>query len=93
MALTSAIVLFAVIWFILLLVLLPVGMTSQEQTGEIEPGTPASAPSNFEFKKVVIRTTIGTIILWAISCGLILSGWFSIDMLDFYNGISPTWQN
>ena len=92
MAITSAIVLFSVIWFILLLIILPMGMTSQEEAGEVEPGTPASAPSEFEFKKVVIRTTIWTIILWAISCGVILSGWLSIDMFDFGNQISPTWE-
>lgn len=46
MAITSAIVLFAVIWFMLLLIALPMRMKSQEQDGNVVPGTPASAPIN-----------------------------------------------
>ena len=44
MAITSALVLFAVIWFMLLLMALPMRMKSQEEDGEVVPGTPASAP-------------------------------------------------
>ena len=44
MAITSALVLFAVIWFMLLLMALPMRVKSQEQDGEVVPGTPASAP-------------------------------------------------
>ena len=40
----SGLVLFAVIWFIALLVALPIGITTQEEAGEVVPGTPASAP-------------------------------------------------
>ncbi|MEM9716585.1 MAG: DUF1467 family protein [Pseudomonadota bacterium] len=91
MAVTSIIVLFAVIWFILLLIILPIGMTSQEEAGEIVPGTPASAPSNFQFKRVVLWTTGMTIIIWAITCFVILSGWITVDMMDFYNGIDDSY--
>ncbi|MEO1561920.1 MAG: DUF1467 family protein [Pseudomonadota bacterium] len=91
MSITSAIVLFAVIWFLLLLILLPLGTTSQEEAGEIVPGTPASAPSDLDFKKVIIRTTLATLVLWAITCGIILSGWITIDMFDFYGGIDNSY--
>ena len=43
MTLTGAIVLFAVIWFLSLLVALPIGLNTQGDLGEVEPGTPASA--------------------------------------------------
>ena len=44
MNVVSALVLFAVIWFVTLLVALPIGLTTQEEAGEVVPGTPASAP-------------------------------------------------
>ena len=44
MTITAAFVLFAVIWFIALLVALPIGLTTQGEAGEVVPGTPASAP-------------------------------------------------
>ncbi|MEM0978134.1 MAG: DUF1467 family protein [Pseudomonadota bacterium] len=93
MTITSLIVLFAVIWFLLLLMILPMGMKSQGDVGEVVPGTPASAPSEFDLRRVVIRTTIATVILWAITCGVIMSGWISVDMFDFYNGIDDSYQD
>ena len=91
MSIMSAIVLYAVIWFLLLLILLPLGTTSQEEAGEVVPGTPASAPTDLEFKKVMIRTTVSTTVLWLIVCGIILSGWITVDMFDFYNGIDHSY--
>ncbi|MEO0344573.1 MAG: DUF1467 family protein [Pseudomonadota bacterium] len=93
MTITSMIVLFAVIWFLMLLIILPIGMRSQEEAGEVEPGTPASAPSDFQFKRIVTWTTVVTIVLWLITCGIIISGWISVDMMDFYNGISPRYES
>ena len=46
MTITGAIVLFAVIWFVTLLVALPIGLRTQEEVGEVTPGTPASAPAD-----------------------------------------------
>ena len=46
MSITSAIVVYAVLWFLILLMILPIGIRSQSEAGEIEPGTPGSAPEN-----------------------------------------------
>ncbi|MGB0496859.1 MAG: DUF1467 family protein [Rubricella sp.] len=83
MTITGAIVLYAVIWFMTLFVVLPIGYRSQEEAGEVEPGTPASAPSNLRVKsKLMWATLVGTAI-WAAVCGVILSGWISVADLDW----------
>ena len=41
-----AIVLFAIIWFVSLLVALPIGVRTQDEAGDVAPGTPSSAPEN-----------------------------------------------
>jgi hypothetical protein len=46
MGITSAIVLFAVIWFMTFLVVLPLGVQTQAEAGEIVPGTHGSSPAN-----------------------------------------------
>ena len=46
MTVTGAIVLFAVIWFVALLVALPIGVTTQEEAGEITPGMSICRRSN-----------------------------------------------
>ena len=45
MTITGAIVLYAVCWFMTLFVVLPIGVQSQEEAGDVVPGTPASAPT------------------------------------------------
>lgn len=89
MAITSALVLFAVIWFMLLLMALPMRMKSQEQDGKVVPGTPASAPVNPMIGKKMFWVTVITVILWIPLVTFILSGVLSIEDIDFYNRLGP----
>lgn len=90
MAITSAIVLFAVIWFMLLLIALPMRMKSQEQDGNVVPGTPASAPVNPMIGKKMIWVTVVTVVLWVPLVTFIMSGVVSIHDIDFYNRMGPS---
>jgi predicted secreted protein len=84
MSITGAIVLFAVIWFVTLLVLLPVGLQTQGEAGDVAPGTPSSAPADAMIRKKLLWTTIVTVALWAPLCALILWGGLSVRDLDFW---------
>ncbi len=84
MTITAALVLFAVIWFLALFIALPIGERSQHEAGEVVPGTPASAPENPMLKKKIIWVCIATTILWALLCGVILSGVITMEMLDIF---------
>lgn len=88
MAITSAIVLFAVIWFMLLLIALPLRLKTQSEDGEIVPGTPASAPVDPMIGKKMIWVTVVTIILWIPLVWFILSGTLTIKDIDFFNRMS-----
>ncbi len=85
MAITSAIVLFAVIWFMLLLMALPMRMKSQGEDGKIVPGTPASAPVDPMIGKKMKWVTLITLILWVPLVAFIISGTLTIEDIDFYN--------
>lgn len=89
MTITAALVLFAAIWFITLFVVLPLGEKSQEEAGDVVPGTPASAPDDPKLKKKAIQVTIVAIALWVPLVALILSGWITIEDIDFFNRLSP----
>lgn len=84
MTITSALVLFAVIWFMLLMMALPIRQRSQQETGERVPGTPASAPVNPMVGKKMFWVTVVTVILWLPLVFLIVYGPFTIKDLDFY---------
>lgn len=84
MTITGAIVLFAVIWFLTLFVALPIGLRTQDEAGDIEPGTPASAPSQAFLRRKFFWVTIVTVILWAPLCIVIASGVISMRDIDFW---------
>ena len=85
MGITSAIVLFAVIWFLTLFIVLPLRLQTQGDVGKIEPGTHAGSPVNPQMKKRFLVTTAVAVVLWAIIAGSIISGVFSVRDFDWFN--------
>lgn len=83
MAITSAIVLFAVVWFMVMFVVLPIGRRTQGDEGEIVPGTQAGAPANFNLRRTVVIVTAISLVVWAIICAVIISGVISIRDLGW----------
>ncbi len=84
MTITAAIVLFAVIWFLTLFVVLPIGMRSQGDEGVVEPGTPASAPSDPQMRRKFFWVTVITVAIWAPLCAFILWGGVSVRDIDVW---------
>ncbi|MBO6854325.1 MAG: DUF1467 family protein [Marivivens sp.] len=82
---TSALVLFAVIWFMVFFIVLPLRLTTQGEDGEIVPGTHASAPADAQIKRKAKITTIWAIGLWIVIAGTILSGLITVRDLDWFN--------
>ncbi|MEX0307128.1 MAG: DUF1467 family protein [Ruegeria sp.] len=85
MTITAALVLFAVIWFLTLLVVLPVRIKTQGDLGDIVPGTHAGAPEVHHMKKKLWITTGISVVLWAIIAGIIISGAISVRDFDWLN--------
>jgi len=88
MSLTTAIVLYPLLWFICLFFFLPQRVQTQGERGEIVPGTPQSAPFKAQFKSKVIRTTIATTVVWGVICLsiiILLSMGVGIQDIDFFN--------
>ena len=84
MTITAAIVLFAVIWFITLLVALPIGVRTQAEEGDVTPGTPPSAPANPNMRRKLFWTTVVAVAVWAPLTAFILWGGVTIRDLDFW---------
>ncbi len=84
MTITSALVLFAVIWFMLLFMALPLGQKSQQEEGERVPGTPDSAPVDPMIGKKMFWVTVITVILWVPLVLFISYGPLSVKDIDLY---------
>ena len=71
MTITSAIVLLSVYWFIILFIILPINVTTQNDERNIVEGTAPSSPVNPNLKRKFSITTIVSIILWIPTCLII----------------------
>ncbi|ABL70269.1 MULTISPECIES: DUF1467 family protein [Paracoccus] len=74
MSLTGGIVLYAVLWFLVLFVLLPIGQQSQADVGQVTPGTPAGAPHEPKLKKKVLWATLIAALIWGVIAYVIVAG-------------------
>jgi predicted secreted protein len=89
MNLTGGIVLFAVIWFIVFFVALQIRPGTQDEAGDIVPGTPPGAPADFRLGRKALITTGITVVLWSAIAWTILSGAIGIRDLDWFGRLDP----
>jgi predicted secreted protein len=90
MPIGSIIAVFFVVWWIVLFAVIPFGMRTQEEEGEVILGTSASAPANPR----ILRTAIITTIVAAVVTFLIwmLFGHYGMgvkEIADWLEGRSP----
>ncbi len=86
---TSALVLFAVLWFLTFLIVLPIRLKTQGDVGQIVPGTHAGAPHEPQLKKRALITTAIAAVLWAIIATIILTETITVRDLDFFERMGP----
>lgn len=89
MSITSAIVLFAVIWFMTFLTVIPIRIQTQGDLGEVVPGTQAGAPHHHHLKKKAWITTGVSAVIWAILFWIITSGMITVRDIDFMGRMDP----
>ncbi|WP_420862839.1 DUF1467 family protein [Algirhabdus cladophorae] len=89
MGITSGIVLFAVIWFMTFLVVLPLRLKTQGEEGDVVPGTHVSAPSDPQLRRKVRTTTLWSIGLWIVIAGVIFSGAITVRDMDWFDQLPP----
>ncbi|MBK4217059.1 DUF1467 family protein [Paracoccus caeni] len=74
MNLTGAVVMYAILWFLTLFIVVVIGQRSQQDAGEIVPGTHAGAPADLNFKRKALWTTLIAAAIWAVLAWIILGG-------------------
>ncbi|WP_173932141.1 DUF1467 family protein [Chelativorans sp. Marseille-P2723] len=62
----SLLAVFFIIWWLVLFVSLPFGLRTQDDEHDVVLGTPPSAPQGPHMLRVVIRTTLLSIVIFAV---------------------------
>jgi predicted secreted protein len=86
MSWSLSLALYIVIWWTLLFAVLPFGVRTQGEDGKVVPGTPASAPSRMNIKRVIIATTLVSAVVFALVRFVIASQWIKLDTLGVPGG-------
>jgi len=84
MSITAAFVMYSVTWFMTFFIVLQIRTRSQNDANHIEPGTPPGAPAEEIVGKKAKLTTLIATPIWAVICGAILSGWITLEDLDWF---------
>jgi predicted secreted protein len=84
MTITGALVVYAVTWFMVFFIVLQIRMTAQSDTDHVVPGTPPGAPAQEIVGRKARLTTLIATVLWLVICAIILSGWITIEDLDWF---------
>ena len=84
MSVTSAFVLFAVIWFLTFLIVIPFKIKTQGDIGVVLKGTQAGAPEVHDLRRKAIITTGVSLILWLLITILIVSEIVTIEDIDLF---------
>lgn len=81
MSLTLGIALYFIIWWTMLFAVLPLGVRTQDEDGTIVPGTPGSAPSKPDFRRIVLINTALSCVVFAIVWFVIAKGLINLNVI------------
>jgi predicted secreted protein len=89
MGIVSGIVLYAVIWFMVLFIVLPIRLETQGDQGKIVPGTHAGAPANLNMGRKAKLVTLISAGVWVVLASIIFSGLISVRDFDWFDRMGP----
>ena len=85
----SGLVLYAIIWAMTFLVVLPIRIQTQGESGTTVEGTHESAPEQHHLKKKAWITTGVAFVIWAIIATIILTGAITVHDIDWFGRMGP----
>lgn len=89
MSLAGGIVVFGVMWWLVLFMVLPFGVTSQHEAEGAEEGTDPGAPIAPKLVRKMLITTGITIVLWGLLYMAIANQWITLDNMPGFDPRVP----
>ncbi len=89
MNLPFALAIYAICWWVVLFMILPIGVRTQHEEGEVTPGTAESAPVAPRILIKMLATTIISGLIFAVIYVVIVYGIITIDDIPFLPRFEP----
>ena len=89
MTLSFALAIYAIIWWIVLFAMLPIGVRTQEEEGEVAPGTAESAPHKPKLLPKMLATTVVASVVFAVVYVIIVHRVITLDQIPFLPRFEP----
>jgi predicted secreted protein len=80
---TTAIAIYFLIWWLTLFAVLPWGVRSQQESGEVSPGTDPGAPVISRLLAKLLWTTVVATAIFGSAYWLYVNGFLALDRLPF----------
>ncbi len=80
MSIPLGIALYFVIWWTTLFAILPIGMRTQAEAGEVVPGTPESAPERPQILRILLINTAVAAVVFLLVIVAVRRGWIPLDL-------------
>jgi len=83
MSLAFAISIYVIIWWNLLFAMLPIGVRTRAEEGDVSPGTPESAPHMPRLLPKMVATTVVSSVIFAAVYVIIVHHVITLDEIPF----------
>ena len=83
MTLSFAIAIYVIIWWVVLFAMLPIGVRTQAEEGEVSPGTAESAPHRPRLLPKMLATTVVASLVFAAVYVIIVHRVITLDQIPF----------
>lgn len=77
MSIGLAVAIYFIVWWTVLFAVLPIGLRTQEEEGNVVPGTPESAPARSRFLFIIGLTSLISAVVFALIYAVVV--WRIID--------------
>lgn len=82
MSISLAVAIYFIIWWVTLFAVLPIGLRTQEEDGDVVPGTPESAPARPRLLRIVAINTMVASVVFVFVASVIVFKWLPIEHIS-----------
>jgi predicted secreted protein len=91
---TSIIAIYGLFWVMSAFLVMPFGVRTHDEAGVAKvPGQADSAPANFNPRRIALRATLLSFVLFGLYYANYVNGWITAKDLDFYPDVPELYGN